>query len=156
MTSIESFFATAARLGSRLAWKHGVREFSWREAAQVVRRTARALIALGVKPGEAVCVVGPNLPEWVQADLGAIAAGAVPAPIYPTLTAEQAQYIARHSEAKVAIVADQTQAEKLPGMTLVLFSEWEKFLARGDAVPEAEVDARLAALKPDGIATLIY
>ena len=158
MTSIESFFATAARLGSRLAWKHGVREFSWREAAQVVRRTARALIALGVKPGEAVCVVGPNLPEWVQADLGAIAAGAVPAPIYPTLAAEQAQYIARHSEARVAIVSDAAQAEKLSGtgMPLVLFSEWEKFLARGDGVPDSEVDARLRALKPDGLATLIY
>jgi len=97
MTSIESFFATAARLGSRLAWKHGVREFSWREAAQVVRRTARALIALGVKPGEAVCVVGPNLPEWVQADLGAIAAGAVPAPIYPTLTAPQVAQILKQT-----------------------------------------------------------
>src|SRR5437016_1302880 len=139
MTSIESFFATAARLGSRLAWKHGVREFSWREAAQVVRRTARALIALGVKPGEAVCVVGPNLPEWVQADLGAIAAGAVPAPIYPTLTAEQAQYIARHCGASVAVVSDDVQRGKLPPELQFVQMEgggWEPFLARSPDAPE--------------------
>ncbi|MFN2549295.1 MAG: long-chain fatty acid--CoA ligase [Myxococcales bacterium] len=156
MTSIESFFATAARLGSRLAWKHGEREFSWMQAAQIVRRTARALIALGVEPGEAVCVAGPNTPEWVQADLGAIAAGAVPAPIYPTLTAEQARYIARHCEAKVAIVSDAAQAAKLSGVEIVLMSDWEQFLARGDGVPDSEVDRRLRDLKPDGLATLIY
>src|SRR5690349_16007985 len=109
MTSIESFFATAARGGERLAWKHGPREFTWTQAAQTVRRTAKALVAMGVKPGESVCVVGPNTAEWVQADLGAIAAGAVPTPIYPTLTAEQTQYIARHCEAKVAIVSDSAQ-----------------------------------------------
>src|SRR5436190_5131249 len=130
MTSIESFFATAARLGPQLAWKHGERELTWAQAAQNVRRTARALTASGVNPGDKVAIAGPNVPEWLQADLGALAAGAVPAPIYPTLTAEQAQYIARHSEAKIAIVADAAQATKLSGIEIVLMSEWEKFLAR--------------------------
>src|SRR5690348_12854992 len=87
MTTIASFFATARRLGDRLAWKYGDREHSWTEAAQLVRRAARAYVGLGVKPGEKVSIVGPNRPEWLIADLGAIAAGAVPAPIYPTLTA---------------------------------------------------------------------
>src|SRR4051812_18831140 len=117
MTTIGSFFETSARLGPRLAWKYGERDISWSEAGRLVRRVAKALIALGVKPGEAVNIVGPNRPEWLQADLGALAAGAVPAPIYPTLTAEQAQYIAKHSEARVAIVADAVQAAKLPGLT---------------------------------------
>src|SRR5947209_11183849 len=154
MTSIESFFATAARLGAQLAWKHGERELTWAQAAQNVRRTARALAASGVNPGDKVAIAGPNVPEWLQADLGAIAAGAVPAPIYPTLTAEQAQYIARHSEAKVAIVSDAAQAAKLSSVEVFRITEWEKFLAHGDGVPDSEVDARLRGLKPQGLATL--
>ena len=66
MTTIETFFQTAQRLGPRLCWKYGARDYSWSEAAQVLRRVARALIALGVKPGDAVSIVGPNRPEWVQ------------------------------------------------------------------------------------------
>src|SRR5262245_49637525 len=142
MTTIESFFATARRLGPRMAWRHGTREFSWTEAAEKVRATARALIALGVKPGECVNIVGPNRPEWLMADLGAIAAGAVPAPIYPTLTAEQARYIATHSESKVAIVGDASQREKLRGTQIrefVLMDEMGAFQERGSAVPEAEL-----------------
>jgi long-chain acyl-CoA synthetase len=33
---------------------------------------------------------------------------------------------------------------------------WDDFWARGNAVPEAEVDARLEALRPEHLATLIY
>ena len=171
MTSIESFFATSLRLGPRLCWKAGARDISWAEAGRTVRQVARALIALGVQPGEAVSIIGPNRPEWVQADLGAIAAGAVPAPIYPTLTAEQTVYIAAHSEAVVAVVVDRTQLDKLrtqrpPKLRWFVLLEgaadaadvltWPDFLARGDGTPGSVVDERLRALKPDGLATLIY
>ncbi len=171
MTSIETFFATSVRLGPRLCWKSGARDISWAEAGQTVRQVARALIALGVKPGEAVSIIGPNRPEWVQADLGAIAAGAVPAPIYPTLTAEVTVYVATHSAAVVAVVADRTQLEKLrsqrpPRLRWFVLLEgapdaadvltWADFLARGDGTPESAVDERLRALEPDGLATLIY
>src|SRR5258708_13189244 len=102
MTSIESFFATAARLGERLCWKYGSQDISWSEAARLVRRVARALISLGVKRGDAISIVGPNRPEWVEADLGAIAAGAGPAPIYPPLTAGQAGHIPAPPQPAVA------------------------------------------------------
>ena len=171
MTSIETFFATSLRLGPRLCWKASARDISWAEAGRTVRQVARALIALGVQPGDAVSIVGPNRPEWVQADLGAIAAGAVPAPIYPTLTAEVTVYIAAHSEAVVAVVADAKQLAKLrsqrpPKLRWFVLLEgtpdaadvltWEDFLARGEATPASAVDERLRALEPDGLATLIY
>jgi long-subunit acyl-CoA synthetase (AMP-forming) len=167
MTTLHAFFETAQRLGSRLAWKYRERETTRSEAAQLVRRTARGLMALGVKPGDAVAIVGPNRPEWVLADLGAIAAGAIPAPIYPTLTAEQAGYIAGHSGAKVAVVHDQAQLDKLrqqrPSMQFVVMEgaptdalTFEQLLARAGETPEAALEERLAALKPRGLATLIY
>jgi long-chain acyl-CoA synthetase len=170
-TTLHAFFQTAQRFGPRLAWKHGERQFTWSEAAHVVRRAARAFIALGVKPGECVSIMGPNRPEWVIADLAAIAAGAVPAPIYPTLTAEQAGYIARHSAAVVAVVQDVAQLQKLRAQRpaslrwFVLIAgagdapdvlTWDQFLARAADAPESAVDERLAGLKPRGLATLIY
>jgi len=159
VTTIDAFFDTARRQGSRLAWKHGAREWTWSQAAQDVRRVARALIALGVGPGDCVSIVGPNRPESVMADLGALAAGAVPAPIYPTLTAEQARYIADHSGAKVAVVSDEAQERKLQGTSLrhfVRLTSWEDFLARGDGTPDSAVEARLSSIGPDDVATLIY
>jgi long-subunit acyl-CoA synthetase (AMP-forming) len=159
VTTIGSFFGTARRHPERLAWKHGSREWTWAEAARDVRRVARALLALGVQRGDAVAIVGPNRPEWMMADLGALAAGAIPAPIYPTLTAEQAQYIADHSGAAVALVADEAQRGKLRGSrvrSFALFSGWQEFLAGGESVPDSAVDDRVVALKPDDLATLIY
>ena len=67
-----------------------------------------------------------------MADLGALAAGAVPAPIYPTLTAEQSRYIADHSGAVVAVVADERQEQKLRGTAMrsfVRMDDWRRFLA---------------------------
>src|SRR4051812_45243859 len=49
---------------------------TWREYRDQVRRTAKALIALGVAPGEHTTILGFNCPEWFFADLGSIAAGA--------------------------------------------------------------------------------
>ncbi|HTO98199.1 MAG TPA: AMP-dependent synthetase/ligase [Myxococcales bacterium] len=159
MPTIRSFFETARRHPSRLAWKHGAREWTWERAAADVRRAARALIALGVRRGDTVTIVGPNRPEWLMADLGALAAGAVPAPIYPTLTAEQSQYIANHSGAVVAITADERQEAKLRGTGVRRFarmSEWEAFLAEGEKVPDEAVEERLSAIRPGDLATLIY
>ncbi len=159
MTTIGAFFETARRHPSKLAWKHGRREWTWAESARDVRRTARALVALGIQRGDAVSIVGPNRPEWLMADLGTLAAGGVPAPIYPTLASEQARYIADHSGAAVAVVADEGQREKLRGSgvrSFALFSAWEEFLSRGDAVPDSVVAERLDALQPDDLAALIY
>src|SRR5258708_29253486 len=112
MTSIESFFATAARLGERLCRKYGSQDISWSEAARLVRRVARALISLGVKRGDAISIVGPNPPEWVEADLGAIAADAGAAAVYRTLKGGRAvDHAAPPSTAAAAVLAAQPLPE---------------------------------------------
>src|SRR5262245_30356813 len=77
---------------------------SWRDYREAVRMAGRALISLGVEAGQHVTIIGFNTPEWFIADIGAIAAGAIPAGIYTTNPAEQCQYIAEHCEARVAFV----------------------------------------------------
>ena len=175
-STIHAFFETAARTPDAVALKWRVAparwvQLTWSAYAREVRRVARALLALGVGPGDRVALSGPNRPEWLLADLGALAAGAVPAPYYPTLTAEQSAYVVEHSESVVAIVHDAAQLAKIQAMrarlprlrACVLIEgtapgalSWTEFLAGGADIADAAVDERLARLEPTGLATLIY
>ena len=91
------------------------RTLTWAAFHAECRRAARALIALGLKPGEAACVVGFNAPEWVIADLGAILAGGLACGVYATNSAEQCLYIAKHCDARVAVCDGAKQLLKFVG-----------------------------------------
>jgi long-subunit acyl-CoA synthetase (AMP-forming) len=154
---------------------------TWRDYETAVRLAGRAYLALGVEPKKGVVVLGYNRPEWFLAHLGAIAAGAVPAGIYTTSTAEQCRYIARHAEAQIAVVENRealpkllASADELPELRHVVLMHgeeqaedaaprgagfvlsWKDFLARGAAVTPAALTERLEAQGPDDRATLIY
>ena len=172
--------------------KYGDRAGAAREAAAAAGRRSRgartvatcaaprrALIKLGVEPGKGVSLIGQNSPEWLIADVGAILAGAMPAGIYTTNSAEQVRYITDHCEAKVSFADTPAQVAKfvaekdrMPRLEVVVQMTgkpaadagggklrvlgWEEFLALGDDVPEAELEARMKAQKPDDVCTLIY
>lgn len=159
----------ALRVKRNGAWK----TFTWDEYRQQARQVARALIAVGAPPGAGVCIIGYNCPEWFFADIGAIYAGAVPAGIYTTSSPEQCQYIAGHCEAPVVFVEDREQLDKflavranLPALKAIVLMNgdasesgvysWNRFLELGLRTPEAELDKRIAAQTPEGMATLIY
>ena len=78
----------AARLGGAPAYHvrgpSGWQASSWSTYGDEVRGAGAALVALGVEEGTPVCILGANRPEWVIFDVGAMAAGAVPAGIYAT------------------------------------------------------------------------
>jgi long-chain acyl-CoA synthetase len=150
------------------AWHHKTdgewRTSTWAEVVAECRRAARALIALGLRPGDKVCILGWNRPEWVVADHAAMLAGGAAAGIYTTCSAEEVCYIVDHSEAPVVFVENAEQWRKiearragLPKLRqVVLFRGatvddplvlgWDAFLDRGEAVPDAAVDERLAGL----------
>lgn len=148
-------------------------ETSWSEFHRQVHQAARGFLKLGHEPGQAIVILGFNRPEWVIADLAAIAVGGTPAGIYTSSTAEQCHYIAEHSEAAVAVVENPDQLAKflavrdrLPALRGVVLMEgssdepgvqtWEELLASGDSVPESQLESRLEAQQPDDLATLIY
>src|SRR2546429_1862229 len=89
------------------------RAITWNEYGRLVRDTAMGLAALGVEPGDAVCILSTNRPEWHVADLGGLSAGAITVPIYSTNSPSQAAYIAGHSEAKVVFVENEEQLRKI-------------------------------------------
>lgn len=90
-----------------------VEELSTQEFFDRIRDLSLGLGALGVEPGDRVAILSDSRPEWVIADLAALTAGAVTAPIYPTLPESQVRYILADSGARVVVVADETQATKV-------------------------------------------
>ena len=156
----------ALRVKRNGAWA----ETSWKAYREQATQVARALVALGVQPGEGVAILGYNAPEWVLADVGAVLAGACPAGVYTTSSKEQCQYIVHHCDASVAVVDTADQAAKLiaerarlPALrTIVQWSgepagegvlRWDEFLARGAEAHDAELTARRKAQKLDDVCT---
>jgi long-chain acyl-CoA synthetase len=90
-----------------------VEELSTQEFFDRIRDFSLGLGALGVEPGDRVAILSDSRPEWLIADLAALTAGAVTAPIYPTLPEGQVRYILADSGARVVVVADETQAAKV-------------------------------------------
>ena len=149
---------------------------SWGEYAAQVREAARAMLALGLAPGQGVCLLGYNRPEWTISAFAAIAAGGVPAGIYTTCSPGEVQYVVHHAEAPIVVVEDRAQYDKLrqkrdelPGLVAIVLMQgapaipddprvltWEAFLARAAEVPEAALDERTRSLKEDDTATYIY
>jgi long-chain acyl-CoA synthetase len=149
---------------------------SWKQYADQIYTMARAFHALGLRPGGAVTIAGPNSVAWVVADIAAMAAGGVPAGIYVTVTPEQAQYIVKHSRAPVAVASDHGQARKLIAgwgelpelQAIVLFPgqpaiageprvlTWEQALARAEEVPMATIAEIRRSIPSTAPATLIY
>ncbi len=159
---------------------------SWRQLLDQVQRAARALVALGVQPGERVAILGFNRPEWLVMDHAAMMAGAVGVGIYWTSTTPEIEYILQHSAARVLLVEDAAQAAKIEGRRESLPAlrqmvamrgaamtgamTWEQFLALGDGAGAApaedgaggartlaqELEQRLAALSLDDLGALLY
>ena len=79
--------------------------------------------------------------EWILADIGILLAGGVTVPIYPSNTAEQCEYIVRDSGAKIVIVEDAAQLEKILSVRDHLLTVTAIVHMRGDAKLE-KPDAR--------------
>ncbi len=86
---------------------------SWQEYTNQVRQAARALVALGVEPGQNVTILGFNRPEWVIFDLACMMIGGAPAGIYTTNSPAECKYIIENSESSIILVENQSQWEKI-------------------------------------------
>src|SRR6185312_14302377 len=77
---------------------------TWGAHAEEIRAIARFLTKEGLTTGDRGAIFAPNRVEWMSAAMAIQAAGGVMVPIYPASTAEQAAYVAGHSDAKVIFV----------------------------------------------------
>jgi long-chain acyl-CoA synthetase len=157
------------------------REWTWGTYWEHIQLAGHAYLALGVEPGDRVAIHSENRPEWLIADMGALAARAASVGIYPTNPAAEVGYLLNDSGAKVLVAEDQEQVDKAfavldqaPDLARIVYLEprgirhrydhdhllsWEDFLELGRVHREKHPDALstvLAGQSPDDLATLIY
>jgi long-chain acyl-CoA synthetase len=89
------------------------RATSWRATAEAIGALARGLRLLGIKPGERVGLVSENRPEWMIADFGIMAAGAITVPAYTTNTVDDHRHILANSSARMVIVSTNALAARV-------------------------------------------
>lgn len=83
---------------------HGDRRFTYREFSERVNRQASALKALGLRKGDRVACLLPNIPPMIEAHFGVLLAGGIIVPINYRLSSPEIRYILAHSGARVLFV----------------------------------------------------
>lgn len=138
---------------------------------------ALGLYSLGLRKGDRVAILATNSPEWTLTDAACQFAGILDVPIYPTLAATSVRFILKDSSARMLVVENCSEYERIRDATSDCYSV-EKLVFFGladvnveDALSLAEVErtgeklagkqpdlleSLTSAVKPDDIATLIY
>ncbi|MBM3148716.1 MAG: long-chain fatty acid--CoA ligase, partial [Chloroflexi bacterium] len=115
---------TAMCLKSRGIWQ----TYTWQDYYHNMKYFSLGLISLGLKPGNVVCIIGDNEPEWFWAEFATQAAGGIATGIFVDSIPSEVKYVATHSGAMFAVVNDQEQADKfleikdeLPNLKKVIY-----------------------------------
>ena len=141
-------------------------DISTKEALDLIRGAARGLIHRGIGPGDRVMLMSRTRVEWAYLDYAILSVGAATVPVFETSSAEQIRWIVKDSGARLAIVEDATLAalfaevaDDLPDCRDILVIDdgaLAELTEAGREVPDADLDARTAALTIDDVATIIY
>ena len=127
---------------------------------------AKGLIALGIAKGDAVTIFSSTRLEWGILDFALAAVGAVSVPIYDTDSAPQAQRIMNDSAVKLAFADNHERFDRLdsvkdhcPALKQILMIEGNALGALeglGVAVSDEELNERVATVRADDLATIVY
>tara|TARA_R110002072_G_scaffold302999_1_gene491025 strand:- start:54512 stop:56347 length:1836 start_codon:yes stop_codon:yes gene_type:complete len=97
---------TASRHPDRVACHYYKQTVTYRELAGNARRTASALVKFGVKPGDRVGVLLPNLPEYLSVLNGIWMAGGIVVAMSPLMVAEEIDTFMTTTDCRVVIGLD--------------------------------------------------
>jgi long-chain acyl-CoA synthetase len=106
ITMPEVLTRTAERFPDRAALVFMGKKISYRELEALVNRFARALTAIGVKAGDRVALLLPNMPQFVIANYAALRIGAVAVMNNPLSTEEELTDQLNDSDSTVLITLD--------------------------------------------------
>jgi 3-(methylthio)propionyl---CoA ligase len=100
-----SFLARSATTWpARIAVRHGRQAFTWQAFESRCRRFASALSLRGIRRGDTVAVIAPNIPPMLEAHYAVPALGAVLNALNYRLDARGIAFCLAHGEAKVLLV----------------------------------------------------
>lgn len=133
---------------------------------------SRALLRMGVKKDDKIAIItSSNRTEWHIMDIGILQIGAQNVPVYPTISADDYEYILNHSESTHCFVSDNDVLakvneikDKVPTLKDVFsFDEisgckhWTDLLELGqDDSNQNEVENIKNSIQETDLATIIY
>jgi len=97
---------TASRHPDRIACHYYKQTVTYRELSENAHRTASALVKFGVKPGDRVGVLLPNLPEYLSVLNGIWLAGGIAVAMSPLMVAEEIDTFMTTTDCRVVIGLD--------------------------------------------------
>lgn len=142
--------------------------YSTQDLVDQSMQLAAGLLELGVKKGDKIALTSyKNRPEWTITDIATQIIGAINVPLYPTISANEFEYILNDAEVKYAFVGtddlyDKMEAaqSKVPSLKKIFTFDkqegrpyWEE-LWNTDRTDEVEVIKK--TITPDEVATIIY
>jgi crotonobetaine/carnitine-CoA ligase len=165
LSSVEQRFALKMNL--RLFWEKRVGKspskvylyyeedrLTFGEFDDRVNQAANAFSKLGVKKGEKVCLILPNIPEFLFSWLGLCKVGGVAVPINTAYTETETEYIVSHSEAVGVVVSEERLdvtlriQRRLPGLKWIVYIGDERHQPLPDVFRYAELTERMPKSLP--------
>ncbi len=165
------------RFGAATAIVDDDARISFATLALETRRAARGFIAAGLRKGDTFAVWAPNMWEWVAAAAGGQAAGGILIPLNTRLRGREVAGIVNRARSRFLVsIGDflgidypsMLDGHDLPTLERIIVlgkssgpprglrQGWNDFLAAGESVQDAVVDASIAALGPDDHADIMF
>ena len=104
LTPLLQLERTADVFGEKTGVVYGDREWSYEDLRSMTTRTANALAASGIEPGDRVAYLMPNLPEMLVAHFAVPLVPAVLVAVNTRLSGKEIAYILDHSGASILVV----------------------------------------------------
>ena len=145
---------------------------TYSQLATEVDRVAKALIAIGVVPGDRVATLAPPSQWFWITYLAATSIGAIWMGLNPRYKERDYQYLLDDAEPTVAFLVSpydgrdydqEIQSLRNSVSRFVTIGEpggsassWENFLSEGSGISDSQLVAARAAVQPDDIAVIVY
>ena len=143
---------------------------STQELVDQANLVSRGLLAMGIKPGDKVGLISNNRFEWHIMDIGILQIGAINVPIYPTISANDYEYIFNHSGIKIVVVSSTEilgKVNQIKGNTPELKevftfdtisgeNHWTEIKNKADGAEQNEVQKLMDGVKSSDMASIIY
>ncbi|MBN1256979.1 MAG: AMP-binding protein [Planctomycetes bacterium] len=165
LQTLQDFVPLSVARGDKTAisWQSecGTERFSYTELAQKITAYSKALLELGLQPGDKVALLSSNNPQWIGISLGINNAGMIDVPRADNVSEDELEYILGHSESKLVFVENEALFEMaktyFPAEKIISFTK----ISGATSLTEFEKIGRnskqkLPKVSPDQTAAIIY
>ena len=156
---------------------------TWSEFSAYTMDVAKSLMSMGFESGDNLSIYSYNRKEWYAAYAAANMAGGAAEGVYHTCSPEEVDWVVGNSDSNVVFVGNNPMDGGDPSkmcsnrlnavmdglekveMAVIMDGvemdhekaiSWSDFIAMGAKVEDSAVMERIAAVKPDDVASLIY